>query len=56
MEDVWVKRINAISDGVAKIVIAAASIIAAWQSINNASAIKAVQAKQDHQIAVMGTR
>jgi hypothetical protein len=56
MEDVWVKRINAISDGIAKVVIAAASIIAAWQSISNHAAIKAVEAKQDHQIQVMGTR
>lgn len=56
MEDVWVKRINAISDGVAKIVIAAASIIAAWQSINNASAIRAVEAKQDRQMVVMGAK
>lgn len=56
MEDVWVKRINAIGDSIAKVVIAVASIIAAWQSVNNAAAIKAVEAKQDQQIQVMGTR
>ena len=56
MEDVWVKRINAIADGLAKIIIAAASIIAAWQSINNASAIREVKAQQEHQIQVMSTR
>lgn len=56
MEDVWVKRINAIGDSIAKVVIAVASIVAAWQSINNANAIKEVRAQQEHQIQVMGTR
>lgn len=56
MEDVWVKRINAISDGVAKIVIAAASIIAAWQSINNAGQIKSISDKVDRQMVFMGAK
>lgn len=63
MEDVWVKRINAITDGVAKIIIAAASIIAAWQSTlaannsrDNARDIQVMRQKQDQQMTTMGIR
>lgn len=53
-DDVWVKRITAVFDGLQKLVVAAAAIIAAWQStmanqqsVANAGHIEKLSTKQD---------
>lgn len=56
-DDVWVKRIQAIGENLTKVIIALASIIAAWQSTmanrqsaDNAREIQVMRGKQDVQI------
>lgn len=59
-DDVWVKRIQAIGENLTKVIIALASIIAAWQSTmanrqsaDNAREIQVMRGKQDVQIETM---